>query len=403
MYKHTGDVTDTLNMVYSELGVDEELNTRVSILQMMYSIVQPLSKDVIYCEQDDNVTVVNRNGIEIASGTKDTLKILGIFLAIVDKNVRRVTIYCFSTQRQKKIDNIANYGFFDLKQAGPEFISLEIGSRVIILNKYLDTIFDVNTYKLKAYVNGESRVCIKYRIDLYRESTGYINRLTGAIESYDSFDLNETYRMLATDYHKSKGIAINKDCIHYFKYKLVKDNIIVSKKSYEDITKPSELTSTDTLYTFDLDDKYRASTKIGLIRRDGTELLEPIYDGIRYVGANNYIVDMIKNDVRYTAIYNSERGVLYNFGELISADMHRTLPFVVLFKVGGGVKLLTTDGNEIEPAELSKYFKCSYSEQRPDIIRLDLDYGKKYITNTLVPITNMHEITKMTAHNWIPM
>lgn len=403
MDKHTSDTLNMLNMMYSEIKVDEELRTRMCILQMMYSVVQPLSDSVIYCEQDDNVTIVNKNGIEIASGSKDTLKLLGIFLAIHDDTNNNTTIYCFSTNKKKVIDNKSSASFFKLKQVGIEFVQIEFSSRCVILNKYLESIFDIDTYKLNTYVQGESKICVKYRVDMYRESVGYINRLTGRMESYDSFDLNENFSLLATEYHKTNGIAINKDCIQYFKYKLVKNGVIVSQKSYEDITKPNELTGTNTFYTFEVDKDRISCNKKGLIRSDGAELLSNNYDEIQYVGANNYLLTILKDSVRYVAIYNSEKGVVYNFDELINAVMHKTLPMVILYLNNGRIRLLTTNGEEFNPEELSKHFRCSYSKSRPDLIRIELDYGKKYITNALVPITNMHEISRLATHEWIPM
>lgn len=403
MDKHTSNKLNTLNMMYSEIKVDEELSTRMYILQMMYSVVQPLSDSVIYCEQDDNVTIVNKNGIEIASGSKDTLKLLGIFLAIHDNTNNSTTIYCFSTNKKKVINNKSSLSFFKLKQVGVEFVQVEFSSRCVILNKYLETIFDIDTYKLNTYVQGESKICVKYRIDMYRESVGYINRLTGRIESYDSFDLNENFSLLATEYHATNGIAVNKDCIQYFKYKLVKNGVIVSQKSYEDITKPNELACTNTFYTFEIDKDKISCSKKGLIRSDGVELLSNDYDEIQYVGANNYLLEILRDGVKYIAVYNSEKGVIYNFNELINAVMHKTLPIVILYLNSGRIRLLTTSGEEFNPEELSKHFKCSYSKSRPDLIRIELDYGKKYITNALVPITNMHEISRLATHEWIPM
>lgn len=400
------DVDNTLSMMYSEICVDNELNERLNILQMMYSTVQPLNSEVIYCAQEDEVTLVNRYGVELARGTKDTIRKAGCFIAMLDKD-NTTSIYCFSTGASKKIKNSNNrHHYFSMKEAGTEYVVIEYMARSVILDRYLNNVFDVETSRLKVYVS-DSKICVKHRIDMFRESTGYINRLTGKVEFYDYFDLDDTYRCIATEYHRDKGLTVNKDCIQYLKYKLTKNGSIVSSRSYEDITKPSELRTTNTFFTFDLGGKYRRDTKLGLLRDDGVELLEPVYDSIRYIGANNYLVDIIKdniiNSVRYSAIYNSDTGVVYNFNEVVSAEMHKTLPLLVLIKADGGVKLITTSGIEMEPAEIAKYFKCSYSEQRPDIIRIELDYGKKYITNTLVPITNLHEISRLSTHNWIPM
>lgn len=395
------NVNDTLNMMYSEISVDNELKERLNILQMMYDIVQPLSKDVIYCSQNDEVTLVNRYGVELATGTKDTIHKVGCFVAMIDK-YNTTSIYCFSTGMSKKIENKNKHHYFSMKEVGPEYLIIEYISRAVILDRYLNTVFDVEASRLRAYVN-DSKICVKHRIDLFRESTAYINRLTGKVEFYDYFDLDDTYRCIATEYHTEKGITVNKDCVQNLRYKLSKNGKIVTSRSYEDITKPVELTSTNTFFTFDLGGKYKKDTKMGLITDEGVELLETIYDSILYVGANNYLVGIIIHNKRYLALYNSEKGVIYNFNELAGAEMHRTLPLLMVYKADGELKLLTTCGIEFSPVDLAKYFRCSYSKQRPDIIRIDLDYGKKYITNTLIPITNMHEINKLSTHEWIPM
>lgn len=405
MDKHMSDKLSTLNMMYSEIKIDEELSTRICILQMMYSVVKPLSDSIIYCEQDDNVTIVNKNGIEIASGTKDTMKLVGIFLTISDINNKTITIYCYSTNKKKmiKADNYAIYS--PPKQVGEEFLQIQfgVGTNCIIFNKYLEEIFSISVFYIKTYIQSNSKICMKYRLNTFRDSVGYINRLTGRVESYDSFDLNESFSLLATEYHSNKGVSVNKECIKYFKYKLVKNGMVVSQKSYEDITKPTELVSTDTFYTFEADKDNISCKKKGLIRSDGTELLGADYDEIQYIGANNYILTIIKDDISYVAIYNSEKGVVYNFDEITKAVIHKTLPMTILYLNNGKIRLLAANGIEFNPEEISKYFKCSYSKSRPDLIRIELDYGKKYINNTLVPITNMHEISSLVNHEWIPM
>lgn len=398
------DATDNiLNMMYSENSLSDELNTRMDILKMMYSVVKPLSNEIIYCEQDEDVTIVNKNGIEIATGTKDTLKRVGTFLALVDKKRNVITICCYSTNRKLDIKDTSVRRYLNFKEVSDDILQIEFVQRNVLLNKYLEILVDIDTYSLHTYIQNEYRICLKFSIDMSRSCTAYLNRVTGRIESYDQFDLDEHYSCLATEFHKKTGISVNKECITCFKYKLVKDGMVISQKNYEDILKPSELNSTNTFYTVEFNRDNSNLNKRGLLRNDGVELLSADYDNIQYVGANNYILTLTQNNVQYFAIYNSEKGVLYGFNELANAVMHKNLPLVVLYFKNNTIKLLTTDGLVINPAEISKYFKCSYSQQRPDIIRVELEYGKKYINNALIPITNMHEISRLSTHTWIPM
>lgn len=402
MDRRNEEAINKLNMMYSEIEIDSEMLDRVSILQMMYDTVHPLSKDVIYCAQGEDVTLVNRYGIELATGTVDTIRRLGMFIAMLDKD-NTTSIYCFSTGVSKKISTENRYHhYFTLKSAGTEYIAIEYSSRAVILDKYLNTVIDIEASRLGVYA-GDSRICFKYRAELFKECTGYINRLTGKVESYDSFELCNGLRLIATEYHKEKGVSINKECIQHLRYKLSNNDRIVTPKSYEDIVKTMELSSTNTLFTIEVDSGCRNKYKVGLIRDDGVELLEPIYDVIQYMGSNNYLLTVYKGNPDCKAIYNTEEGIIYNFGELASVEIHKTLPLFTLLKNNGEIALFTSTGLEFNPVDLAKHFKCSYSKQRPDIIRVDLEYGKKYITNTLVPITNIHEITKVTAHEWVPM
>lgn len=400
---HEDATNNMLNMVYSENNLSDELNTRMDILKMMYSVVKPLSNEIIYCEQDEVVTIVNKNGIEIATGTKDNLKRVGTFLILIDKKSNIVTIYSYSTNRKIDIKDTSIISYINFKEVSDDILQIELVRRNILINRYLEILVDIDTYTMHAYIQSEYKICLKFSVDVNRNCTAYLNRVTGRMESYDQFDLDEHYSCLATDFHKKTGVSINKDCTACFKYKLVRDGVIISQKSYEDIIKPSELSNTNTFYTIGYNKNSSNPIKKGLIRDDGAELLSADYDNIQYVGAENYILTLIQNNIQYSAIYNSKSGVVYGFDELANALVHRNLPMVVLYLRNNTIKLLTTNGLVIEPAEISKYFKCSYSQQRPDIIRVELEYGKKYINNALMPITNMHEIAKLSTHTWIPM
>lgn len=134
---------------------------------------------------------------------------------------------------------------------------------------------------------------------------------------------------------------------------------------------------------------------------NGNELIPTINIGIQYVGSNNYVLrKFVGSGKTASCIYNI-------LSQQISADyadhsitIHKTLPLVLIRKPDKTI-ILDTNGNLFEAKDFYKYFKCSYCSAKPNIIKVELEYGSKYIDNQLTPITNFNTIAALNTCRWI--
>lgn len=375
------------------MDMSNELDTQMNILSMMYSKVKALSNDIIYCEQDNLVELVNKHGIKLISATKDTMKLVGNFILGYNISNETTTIYSFTCNKRVELKQSE---VMLIKELG-SYLQLKLYDyKYLIIDNNLNILFSVNSYSAIAYING-NKIKVNYTLDGFKQLTATISTITKKVESYDSVDIDDTYSIIATEYHKGTGYTFNSSSQENLKYKLAKHGIIKSDKAYEDIIKPHELECTNTFYVYE----YNKEPLIGLLRDDGKELLEPIYSSINYIGADNYILTYMNY---YKAIYNSHKGVIFDFNEVKCVSIHANLPITVVQFTNNSIKLINhINGDIFNANELSKQFKCYYSKQNNNIIKVKLDYSNKYITNRLVPITNMHEISKIANNDWVEM
>ena len=210
--------------------------------------------------------------------------------------------------------------------------------------------------------------------------------------SYDTFEITDKLSAVATSTDGS-GISISEYCEPTFKYRLNNNGTILGKE-YEDIIDRAELQNTDFLYVYD------SKGKIGVINRNNAnEVVTPKYSRLEYVGYNNFIAS-VSGD-KCTEMINADTGDTKVLSEIAK---HSTLPILIM-KTWNNVVVLynIVNGMIFGVADFSKQFKCHYSKNRPDLIRVDLAWGSKYITNTLVPITNLAYIEQLKSSEWISM
>ena len=124
-------------------------------------------------------------------------------------------------------------------------------------------------------------------------------------------------------------------------------------------------------------------------------------DKIDYIGSDNFLIT-VENNITEQFIFNKNNGITIKPDDVHNITIHKTLPFVII-NGKQGFKILDSYGRIFNIDSIAKYFRCSYCKNRTDIIKVDLDYATKYITNRLIPITNMHEIMKLKTEEWIPM
>lgn len=374
---------------------DIEMASRIEILNMMYDRVEALNDNIIACWIDNNITIVSKYGAELLPLTD--VKNLNLCNKLIGTfKDDQLTVYSPVVNKTRTFKDVTKFNAI-----GEHFVAIS-SYPFTVINQNLDIIIEFgDSFTLNYYSAKNNIIKVPYTLDGKR-CMALLNEASQQVEFYDSFEINDGYSLVAVDYNKSyidqqKHKTINKDNLNKFKYNLYRYGTKLSNNKYDDVNKPIELSSTNTLYTYD--NKY-----IGLIGSDGVELLKPIYSGVEYVGADNYLIYTDQDNIRYFALYNILKGTIYDFKDISNAYAHSTLPVVVIVLKNGEVKLVSTcDGSIYNAIDIAKHMNCKYSTENTNVIRVELDYGTKYITNRLVPINNIQEVSKLNNYNWIPM
>lgn len=224
------------------------------------------------------------------------------------------------------------------------------------------------------------------------------NKLTGKFEQYQSRDVTDTIKYIATDINKNKSqdLSISNECIDYLMYKLSVNGNIVTEHSYQDITKPNVLTYTDYLYVHNMGTDYKP--KKGIIDISGKELLEPLYDNIQYIGSDNFILE----SKGFSMIYNvAAKRTVVGYTQNIGIRVHDNLPLTMIYGVDITTYCLDTKGNLFNIKDLSKYFEC-YKSDKFFGIRVNIGNGiYKYVDEQLNPITNIRLLGQLQAYTWV--
>ena len=372
------------------------LSDKIDILNILYDTVEEANSFAI-CTKDKLTYVVNIHGEEILSAPTNEIQHVGNFIIHNCIN-NEIIVLSLITGVQKSIaTNFSSTLIFglDIQYISEGYIAIYCGSQYIIFDSNVNIVAKIDDiYMAKAYKLQGDLVAIYYRMFMEQYKAIFNTRL-GKMILLDSQEFLDGTELVAVE-QCDCGYSLNKDIKDKFKYKLSKDGIVLTKKAYQDITKPSELHNTGYMYTHDYHNNTRC---MGIINNNGEEIVQSIYSNISYIGAGYFILVSTDNSVD---IYNTSIGILYE-NNILSAKKHDTLPIVLVQFKNNQFLILDTLGRWFKPEEISKYFDCMYSETQNNIIRINLDYGVKYITNTFIPITNIHEISKLATHKWIPM
>ena len=380
---------------------------KLALLNMIYDDVEVVC-DGYFCYTDnDKIAIVNIDGIEVLSGKKDTLHILGEFAYEYDykcrnrKNYANVNIYNILTNRKAEINLNRLYMSHFLSATSvvemEGFLFIKDTEDYIVYNNELDNIGRITgAMRISRYCSDDCRLFISYTIEYGRRHLkASLNKRSKKIEYYSITELDDNTSLVAVDKNE-KGYSVNYDTLDFYKYKLMKYGVIVGDKSYEDIKKSG---NGNTYFIYDFD-RY-GNRAVGLMDGNGNELIPTINIGIQYVGSNNYVLrKFVGSGKTASCIYNI-------LSQQMSADyadhsitIHKTLPLVLIRKLNQTI-ILDTNDNLFEAKDFYKYFKCSYCSAKPNIIKVELEYGSKYIDNQLTPITNFNTIAALNTCRWI--
>lgn len=387
-----------------EIISDNDIDERVKVLKMMYTVVKKLANDNIYCEDSEKAAIINKYGITLISGDKGDICVTGDFILAKDTNTRYITIYNVKTNTKIKISISAGVieEHLAVSNSGNALLTVKLNiDSLCVIDESCNIVYKIDCgFDIRVYDNKKTVIIKYYNQD---RETVKINIDTKEIR-VNSFELCEIPNFGSLECigvykdTKNRGISINSECDRYTKYKLGINGTPVTKKAYQDITRPYELNETNTLYTHEL---VGYTQKMGLINIHGEELLEAVFDEISYIGNNCYVI----SNEGFKSLYSSSVDDIILGADVIKdIVIHDTLPLCILYFRDGTVKLFNNNTSEIfDTSELAKHFDCSYSKERPYIIRVKLPYGTRYITNQLRPITNYDYKKKLMSNEWIAM
>jgi hypothetical protein len=394
----------------NDFGNSEKFN----ILKMMYPELFHVTPDVVAFIQDDIITLLDIDGKVIMKNTTSSLMVHGTFVIALENNTsgqrgNHITLYNLLTGKSTILYKTTYYmtaiaNEFSIESVNDKFLAVKeiVTDTLKIYNKYLEeTLMPRHSsfikYKFQDYNATVTR--FGYRMLFGKTCEGYVSNLTDRIEQFDSFEINDSIRLVATSYKdKEKGVAINTQSKDYFKYKL-QYNGVVCGNEYEDIVKSAQLRDTDYLFCYSCNKN--GLKQIGVIDIHGNELISPEYDAIDYIGADNFLIE----SNGYAYVFNIKKGLLTEVLPKANVYCHQVLPLCIVEE--SKVKCISAKGEIFYLSDIAKYFECYYCNDNKDVIKINIagdnDKIYKYITTTLVPITNIHAIAKLETSEWTPL
>lgn len=403
----------------------EEETQQYNLLNMMYQKVRVTDRGFFICEDDKYVYLLNKVGAEICKYDKNNgiIAITESFICCVNStNIRYgdiVEIISLNTCERRNVT-------FQTAMFVPDTDSImqEIDGFLFLKNHYGALIFDdeLNVIGCIGHLTGGrlfknystyQSLFVAYTIDFNQSYIKIkIDKATKKVEYYGIIEKGKDCNIAAVElcYKSGQVYDLNKlnsnptvdfNMDEYYMYKLYLNEKVVGDKSYIDIQKLKE--SEDNVYLVyeRYCDKYR---KVGLMNSEGKEIIPTENKEITYIGSHNYIVrrfiNLIKTETYIYNIMNGQKSQIYNDFNVVQ---HPTLPLTIIKKNDGSTIILDVKGNLFDIKDFSKYFKCSYCQTQPTMLKIDFEYGSKYVDNRLTPITNMHALKALSQQKWVDM
>jgi len=386
----------------------------INMLNMIYDKVYDMGNSIYYCTVDNVTALVDEYGNDIKLYDSDSTEIKLTYIkkyeeaediVILNGETYGVPIkVVFNTRERRYItakDDCKITKVIDNIVAILESAKRYYNYNVRLLNNKFEIIAE---FKDIEYIGGfeEYKSNIPNITYLYYSLGGSrykftIDKSTNRVISYDNYKLKgNDLRAVATSIKdKKEGVLrISQETYEGFMYRLSNKGILLGKE-YDEIRKPEQLDNTNLMYVYNKE-------YIGVINEtNGEELISPEYENLEYIGFNNFIAT---NKDDKANILNAYSGNMYADEEVKEIKTHTTLPMITIRFKDNTLKFYNIlNGIVFNIEDFAKQFKCEYNSERPDILRVSLTWGFKYITNTLVPITNLGYIKQLNNSSWVKM
>ena len=391
----------------------EDKENRLAVLKLMYQNIKEIAENIYLGIDGDNQVIFDVYGNEClrTKGIKKDIQIKNNTVIINNNVSNNIVLINIKNGAVKEIKGTQR----NIKELG-KYILIEPswGYKAELVDTYTTEIIDggdiISTDRVYIQKLTGNDTILKYwstyAVD-YR--TIIIDTVNSKIKYFDiyspfeDFPKLKNYMLAATSKSKiEEGYSVSyRGSLPSLRYALTINGLILNsdKKDYEDISKPMELQDTDTFYTFDYPTKtvgIHDKIKTGLIDKDGKELLEPIYDSIKYIGGNNYIITTGERKEIFNSVANKEI-ISHNDAQYIIR--YDELPFTEIITYTGKAFILDSKNEIFNIEDITKHFKCSYNKDNKSIIKIDFGGYSKYVNNQLKPV-NFSETKKDV---WIPM
>ena len=366
-----------------------DINEIEQVLKLGYNNVRLLANELIVCDDYEKSYIFDKYGNELGSGKKEYINTYGDYVIIYDSTNMVHLVISAETRKSIKMP----YNIHKVEVLG-QYLLFSYYDKFIILNSNLEKFAEVKECYYRYYNNTPIGYTITYQYKLTKYEL-LINKFKNYIEYYRKEKLNENIEIRATSYNG-----------YTFKYKIYVDDRMINNTEFYGVSLPFEILERgnnkgaailynikNTLFTLGEDNKY------GLMDYDGNIILDTVAKNIKCINNDNFIITLKDNS---KVIINRYAGVILNNKDIIDIDMHYTLPMCII-KYKDRTECLDIFNRWFNMIDISKYFNCEYCESDTTIIKVKLDYGCKYVTNRLEPITNLHTIAKLSTLKWIPM
>ena len=271
---------------------------------------------------------------------------------------------------------------------------------VYILDSNLNKILTLNASRPDFFVENENSDIIRIsNKDAYIIKDGYvitIDKNTNNVLCYDNLYIkSKNLKLMSLRRRNNKNKScINRENNYYLRYHLVSDkDEILSAKDYLDIYCTPDMVGTQYLYC--LDSKTIESNYLGILDRQGNELLSPIATDIIIISKNCFKVTI--DGKQY--IFNADtRKFIMSEYNITNVYKHNTLPINIIYTGENKYFILDYKDNLYNFEDITKNFDCYISEKYPNIVKFvinsKLGSTNTYVTSNLSPITNIKLISE---------